>query len=133
MHKPERRAKQARTIRAELVGATGCHCAVAGLYACANRPVSEMCRLLVDAGFDPVSKLICFRGGMLLLTVHNIGDGAPLMVTSKGPDDPVASVGTTAPTRKSRAAAVSAARHKRRANRPFQSRDRRAGKKRKIA
>jgi len=82
MHKPETWAKQARTIRAELVGVNGCHCALAGVYACASNPILEMCHILVAAGYHPSSKLVCFRGGAHSLTVHNIGEAAYPKVSS---------------------------------------------------
>lgn len=83
MHKPETWAKQARTIRVELVGANGCHCALAGVYACASNPILEMCRILVAAGYHPSSKLVCFRGGAHSMTIHSIGETAQLKMNSQ--------------------------------------------------
>jgi len=130
MHKRERWAKQARTIRVELVGANGCHCAVAGLYACANSPVIEMCHLLVSAGYDLGTKLLCFRGGALALTVHGIGDAMRLKVNMGTGFERVSGVRVAPPVRKSRSAAASATSTKRRAGRPLQHRERKASKKR---
>jgi hypothetical protein len=128
MHKPEGRAKQARTIRAELVGATGCHCAVAGLYACANTPVLEMCRLLVSAGFHPGSTLVCFRGGTLSLTVHSIGDASRLKVNSKGTGfERVSGVRMASPMRKSHTARTSVTPTTIQSGCPVGSRNRSAG------
>lgn len=131
MHKPERWAKQARTIRAELVGVNGCHCAIAGLYACANNPVLELCRLLVSAGYDPASKLVCFRGGTLLLTVYSIGDATRLEVSSRGTGvDRVSGVRMASPMRKSRLAPCWSTRKTSQRHRKPASRHRRSGKRR---
>lgn len=131
MNKPERWAKQAHTIRAELVGAGGCHCAVAGLYACANNPVLEMCHLLVSAGYHPDSKLVCFRGGALSLTVHSIGVALQLKVYSmETGTDCRPGVRKVSRMHKLHSSATSAAPTKRRSNRPLKMRERWAGKKR---
>jgi hypothetical protein len=133
MNKPERWAKQAHTIRAELVGDDGCHCAVAGLYACASTPVLEMCRLLVSAGYDPGSKLLCFRGGVLSLTVHSIGEATRLKVNSKGTGfERVSGVRMGPPMRNPGSAGISA-RNKSRANGRTPRRERRTGRKRAVA
>jgi len=84
MHTARLSAKQAKTIRAELVGDNGCHCAAAGLYVNADNPVIETCRRLVRVGYHPDTRLVCFRGGTLSLTVHSIGVAAQLKVNSKG-------------------------------------------------
>ena len=123
MNKPERRAKQARTLRVELVGATGCRCAVAGLYACATSPIIEMCRLLVSAGYDLGTKLVCFRGGMLSMTVHGIGQPMRLTVLK-----PVSRGHTASPMRQSRSTFTSGAARRRRV-----WRRRRAANKRAVA
>ena len=43
-------------------------------------PVFALCRALLAAGADPNSKLECFRGSVLALTVKTIGIGAKLTI-----------------------------------------------------
>ena len=43
-------------------------------------PVFALCRALLAAGADPNSKLVCFRGSVLALTVKTIGVGAKLTI-----------------------------------------------------
>jgi hypothetical protein len=115
MNKPIVSATQARTIRAELVGDNGCHCADAGLYVCAYSPVLEICRQLVAAGYHPETRLDCFRGGTLSLTVHGIAVAAGLKINSKGTGfAPVSAVRMASPVRESRPALTSGTRTTRR-------------------
>jgi hypothetical protein len=51
--------------------------AQAGDITCRDKsPVFALCRALLAAGADPNSKLKCFRGDVLALTVKTIGIGA---------------------------------------------------------
>jgi hypothetical protein len=99
-------ANQTKTaIRAELFGTSRCHCPVAGLFVCAYTPILEMCRQLIAAGYHPDSRLLCFRGGILSLTIRSIGEAAQLKVNSKGTGfERLSGVRMTSPVRKSRPA-----------------------------
>jgi hypothetical protein len=48
------------------------------IVARSRSPVFALCRALLAAGADPNSKLKCFRGDVLALTVKTIGLGAKL-------------------------------------------------------
>ena len=68
------------TIIAEL---TGDDVATAeGYLAKAPAPVLALCRILVNAGFDPARPLIAYRGPVLALRVRSISEGASLVVKS---------------------------------------------------
>jgi hypothetical protein len=74
--------KEVTVITATLIGDD---LAQAGDIVCRGRtPVLALCRALVAAGADPDSKLECYRGDVLSLTVKSIGIGAQL--TIKEPD-----------------------------------------------
>jgi hypothetical protein len=65
-------------IIAELIGHDR---AQAGdIVARGRSPVFTLCRTLVAAGADPNSRLECFRGSVLALTVRTIGIGAKLTI-----------------------------------------------------
>ena len=51
-------------------------------------PVFALCRALLAAGADPNSKLECFRGSVLALTVKTIGIGAKLTIRETVADGP---------------------------------------------
>ena len=68
------------TIIAEL---TGDDVATAeGYIAKAPAPVLALCRILLNAGFDPARPLIAYRGPVLALRVRSISEGASLVVKS---------------------------------------------------
>ena len=68
------------TIIAEL---TGDDVATAeGYIAKAPAPVLALCRILLNAGFDPFRALIAYRGPILALRVRSIAEGAALVVKS---------------------------------------------------
>ena len=65
-------------VHAELIGSeTAC---AEGITAHNQAPVLALCRLLVSAGHDPDRPLEVYRGYMLALRVHTIGEGARLTV-----------------------------------------------------
>jgi hypothetical protein len=71
-----------KPIKAKLIGSRTC--SAAGLTSCANQPVFELCRMLVEAGHDPDRPLEAYRGKILALVVASIGYGAHLTINSKG-------------------------------------------------
>jgi hypothetical protein len=74
----ERDDGRAPTIIATLIGNDT---AQAGDIVVRSRsPVFALCRALLAAGADPNSKLECFRGSVLALTVKTIGIGAKLTI-----------------------------------------------------
>jgi hypothetical protein len=50
------------------------------IVAHSRSPVLALCRALLAAGANPNSKLECFRGSVLALTVRTIGMGAKLTI-----------------------------------------------------
>jgi hypothetical protein len=115
MHKPALWAKQAQTIRVEIVGDNGCHCAAIGLYVSADNPIQELCRRLLQLGYHPDTRLDCFRGPILLLTVHGVGVAAGQDVDSEGADfASVSAVRMASLVRHSHQARTSGTRSKRR-------------------
>ena len=65
-------------ITAQLIGQDR---AQAGdIIARSRSPVFALCRALLAAGANPNSKLECFRGSVLALTVKTIGIGAKLTI-----------------------------------------------------
>jgi hypothetical protein len=74
----ERDDGRAPTIIATLIGNDT---AQAGDIVVRSRsPVFALCRALLAAGANPNSKLECFRGSVLALTVETIGIGAKLTI-----------------------------------------------------
>jgi hypothetical protein len=71
-----------QALRAELVGSD--RCTVDGFSAVGAAPVLMLCRMLVDAGFDPRTPLEAWRKGTLALRVRSIGEAADLEINSKG-------------------------------------------------
>ena len=51
-------------------------------------PVFALCRALLGAGANPNSKLECFRGSVLALTVKSVGIGAKLTIRETVTDGP---------------------------------------------
>jgi hypothetical protein len=70
------------SIRAELVGSTVC--TAVGLRVDTSSPVLAMCRRLIEAGYDPTTRLKAYRGGILCLVVRSIGEGAKLEINGQG-------------------------------------------------
>jgi hypothetical protein len=65
-------------IRGEIVGRN---------YVCEGVKASglpELCRKLIEAGYDPTIRLEAFRGEMLCLTARSIGEAAELEITGSG-------------------------------------------------
>ena len=79
-------AMSGATITAELIGHDR---AQAGDIVVRSRsPVFALCRALLAAGANPNSKLECFRGSILALTVRTIGIGAKLTIRETVTDGP---------------------------------------------
>ena len=73
-------------ITAALIGADT---ARAGDISCRGKsPVFALCRALLAAGADPSSKLECYRGDVLALTVKSVGIGAKLTIRETVTDGP---------------------------------------------
>ena len=51
-------------------------------------PVFALCRALLAAGANPNSRLECFRGSVLALTVKSVGIGAKLTIRETVTDGP---------------------------------------------
>ena len=49
-----------------------------------HAPVLTLCRKLIAARYDPATRLECYRGDVLALTVRSIGEAAKLVVDEKG-------------------------------------------------
>jgi hypothetical protein len=69
-------------IRAELSGSN--RCSAAGYTARSYTPVLRLCRMLVNAGYDPATPLHCYRGEILCLIVRSIGEAATLELNGRG-------------------------------------------------
>lgn len=65
-------------IQGKLVGSN--QCSAEGFTAKGTSPVFALCRLLVDAGFDPALPLHAYRSDTLALRVASIGEGACLAI-----------------------------------------------------
>jgi hypothetical protein len=65
-------------IRATLAASSRCE--AEGITARGNTPVLNLSRALVEAGHDPNRPLHAYRGHVLALSVHSIGEGARLTV-----------------------------------------------------
>jgi hypothetical protein len=70
--------KHAQAIFAELIGSNSC--TAAGITVVDRAPVLALCRALVTAGQDPNRPLHAYRGDVLCLRVHSIGQAAQLTV-----------------------------------------------------
>ena len=68
----------ANPIRATIIGHDECE--AEGYHVRAYAPVLAMCRKLIEVGCDPQRPLHAYRGGVLALRVHTIGEGAELTV-----------------------------------------------------
>jgi hypothetical protein len=78
---PERKYLQP-AILAELIGSDRCRAEC--IIADGSSPVLKLCRLLVQAGFDPDRPLAAYRDGVLALVVASISLGARLEINAKG-------------------------------------------------
>ena len=67
-----------RLIVAELISDNECR--AVGLVAHGAAPVLQLCRLLIEAGYDPSTPLEAFRGMTLALRVKSLAEGARLTV-----------------------------------------------------
>jgi len=73
--------RPAQALRAELVGSNTA--TAAGLTACGRTPLLELCRLLLQAGHDPKTSLVAWRGKTLCLRVSAIGLAAQLTIDGR--------------------------------------------------
>lgn len=69
-------------IRAELTGSSTA--SACGLTARSRSPVLALCRQLVEADHDAEMPFEAYRGDVLCLKVHSIGEAAGLEVNSRG-------------------------------------------------
>jgi hypothetical protein len=74
-------------IRALLIGSSRCD--AAGFTVRGRAPVTKLCRILLEAGYDPGRPLHAYRGDVLSLRVRTIGEGARLTVKTAGNGQPV--------------------------------------------
>jgi hypothetical protein len=70
------------TIQAKLTG--DAICTAEGHTVKAGTPVIVLCRALVEAGYDPASRMEVWRGDTLALKVRSIGEAARLCIAGKG-------------------------------------------------
>lgn len=82
LHKHFPPTTQATPICATLTGSDACN--ALGIVAHGNTPVLGLCRKLIDAGHNPAAALHAYRGDMLCLIVHAIGEAARLEINSHG-------------------------------------------------
>ena len=76
------RGEARRVIHAEF--AKDDQAAACGIVARGSSPVLKLCRMLVDAGHDPVLPLEAWRNGVLCLRVRSIGEAAGLELNGDG-------------------------------------------------
>jgi hypothetical protein len=74
-------------IRALLIGSNRCD--AAGFTVRGRAPVTKLCRVLLEAGYDPGRPLHAYRGDVLSLRIRTIGEGARLTVKTAGNGQPV--------------------------------------------
>jgi hypothetical protein len=74
-------------IRAMLIGSNRCD--AAGFIVCGRAPVTMLCRILLEAGYDSGRPLHAYRGDVLSLRIRTIGEGARLTVKNAGSGCPV--------------------------------------------
>ena len=70
------------TICAELIGSDTA--AALGITAKGTTPILDLCRQLVEAGSDPTSRLECYRGSVLCLTIRSVVEGSRVRVATHG-------------------------------------------------
>jgi len=71
-----------QAVCAELIGSD--RCSALGMTAHGTTPVLGLCRLLVEAGLDPITPLEAWRGSTLCLRVRRIGEAAQLELSPRG-------------------------------------------------
>jgi hypothetical protein len=81
-HKNLTNASTQTVIRAELIGSD--RCSALGVNEHSPAPVLALCRLLVEAGHDPVTPLEVWRGWTLCLRIRRIGEAAELEPSPRG-------------------------------------------------
>lgn len=69
-------------IRAELAWSDAA--TALGIVARSASPILDLCRLLIEGGYDPATPLEAWRAGTLCLRVDTIGIAARLEINSKG-------------------------------------------------
>ena len=74
-------------IRALPIGSNRCD--MAGITAYGRMPVTKLCRILIEAGYDPGRPLHAYRGDVLSLRVRTIGQGSQLIVKTAGSGCPI--------------------------------------------
>src|SRR5215471_4928981 len=74
--------RQQAKIRAELSGSD--ECSALGITVSATAPVLALCRRLIADGYDPSLPLEVWRGPVLCLRVHSIGEAAQLRLATHG-------------------------------------------------
>ena len=77
-------SEHTQVIRAEL--AESDTATALGTVAKGSSPVIKLCRLLIEAGYDPLTPLEAWRGGTLCLHVRSIGEASGLQLNGKGTD-----------------------------------------------
>ena len=60
-------------------------CSARGLTAKGYAPILGLCRMLVEAGYDPTEPMEVYRGATLSLHVRSIGEAAKLKIDERGP------------------------------------------------
>jgi hypothetical protein len=71
-----------QAIPAELIGSD--RCLAVGYVTRGTTPILAMCRRLIEADYDPMTPLHCYRGATLAITVASIGQGAGLEINGHG-------------------------------------------------
>jgi hypothetical protein len=70
-------------IIAQLVGSD-----LAVVDAIKGKGAFDLCRRLLANGYDPESRLVCFRGGQIALTINSLRTGALFTVRETASDGP---------------------------------------------
>jgi hypothetical protein len=69
-------------IRAELIGSD--QCTARGITVRGDAPILILCRKLIEAGLDPTTPLVAYRGKMACIFVTTIGKAAALDINGRG-------------------------------------------------
>jgi hypothetical protein len=75
------------SIHRPLIHADLCNddvCKALGITIQSPSPLLDLCRTLVEAGFDPTTPLEAYRGKTLCLRVRSIGEAAKLKIGGDG-------------------------------------------------
>ena len=78
----QRQPRRANCIGAELAWSNTA--TALGIVARSNSPVIAICRMLVEAGHDPATRLEAWRDAILCLRIRSIGEAAHLEVNPRG-------------------------------------------------